>query len=82
MEWEVLEENTYQSAKGQTIEEKVERTWLPDGWLVKMIVFSSDLKKISYQGGVSGGIGVGVGTGGGLTYVHDPDHLWKVKKIR
>jgi hypothetical protein len=80
MKWELIDGNEYKDENGNVIKEKVERLKVPYGWLVKMIVYSSLIKSVSYQGGRSGGIGVGVGTGGGITFVKDPDHLWKVKK--
>ena len=79
MKWKLIEANEYKDESGNLVKEKIERCKVPLGWLVKMIVYSSVIKRVSYQGGRSGGIGVGVGTGGGITFVKDPSHLWDIK---
>jgi hypothetical protein len=80
MKWQEIDENEYKDADGNIIKERIERCKVPYGWLVKMILYSTNVKTVSYQGGRSGGIGVGVGTGGGITFVKDPSHLWQIKK--
>jgi len=80
MKWEVIDINEYKDEDGNIIKEKIERSKVPLGWLVKTILYSSSVKRVSYAGGTSGGIGVGVGTGGGITFVKDPSHLWEIKK--
>ena len=79
MKWEIIETSEYKDADGNIVKEKIERCSVPNGWLVKTILYSSKVKSISYAGGSSGGVGVGVGVGGGITFVKDRNHSWKIK---
>jgi len=80
MKWEIIEANEYKDTDGNSVKEKIERCSVPNGWLVKMVIYSSKVKTISYAGKSAGGVGVGVGAGGGITFVKDRSHSWKIKK--
>lgn len=80
MQWKIIDTNEYKDADENVLKEKIERCEVPNGWLVKTIIYSSKVKTISFAGKTAGGVGVGVGVGGGITFVKDRNHSWIIKK--
>jgi hypothetical protein len=81
MEWEIVDINEDKDEKGYIIQEKIERTRIVDGWLVKFTIYSRSRQTMTGSGrGVA--IGVGIGAGSGITYIPDSDRLWLIDKKR
>ncbi len=78
MEWEVVELKKSKDEKGYNVEERIERSRIIDGWLVKFTIYSRSRQTMSGSGGI--GMGVGIGAGSGITYIPDLDRLWKIDK--
>jgi hypothetical protein len=76
LEWEVLEDLTLEPDKDMCTLNRVERTRVPGGWLVR--AYSATMSSVEAGNTLLGGKGVGhgVGVGVGLTFVPDPEYAW------